>query len=300
MPIVYFSGPEGAGKTNFMTRECRVHHKAGGVIFSFPGYEVMDDKGKVISKLLLPEQWVNLPPELTDAVIAIDEVTNFFNKHNWYNKMVDMMTALGQQRRKRSLCILMTGPIFEWLPSTLRDLVHEIVRCEDRHWKVKAIPKGEQVVFTREDHRGMLSGYPGRRTPPRIFKAKRYWKYYNTYAIVDFMHQFDKVRFYGHQINIGPDGKIISEGEMAGGIGEAPATGNSSYYSITSQLKGTVEGIISQLRGRGLKVFPYRSLYDMVRAQAGLNVSNNTIGKVMSSLNIRKQEGRNPVYVLSE
>lgn len=213
MPIAYYSGPEGACKSVMMGRDCLYHHSCGGKVFSFPGFEVMNNRGKVISELLMPEEWILLLNEdESNYVVAIDEITNFINHHKWNSSFVDLITyGAAAQRRKRSMVILATGPIFEWLPPDLRYMFHEIIRMEDRHWKLKYIPVGEQAAFTREDRRGVLSGRIGRRTRPKLFYAKKYWKNINTYSIVDPRYQLSRYQFDRREVFVDADGNIVSQ-----------------------------------------------------------------------------------------
>ncbi len=211
MPIAYYSGPEGACKTVMMGRDCLYHHQCGGKVFAFPGFKVLNNRGKEISELLMPEEWIVLLNESdTNYVVAIDEIPNFINHHKWNSSFVDLITyGAAAQRRKRSLVILATGPIFEWLPPDLRYMFHEIIRMEDRHWKLKFIPRGEQAVFTREDRRGVLSGQIGRRTRPKVFYAKRYWKNIETYSIIDPRWQLSRYKFDRRQVYIDAEGNIL-------------------------------------------------------------------------------------------
>src|SRR4030042_2395759 len=141
--IVYFCGPEGGGKTALMTRYNRIHHLMGGECWSFPGYELLNERGRAVSRLVMPEDIRGLLDEMQNVVLSIDEITNFMNHHHWADKMVDIMTyGAAAQRRKREFVIMATGPMFDWLPRDLRPMFHEVFYCSARHWKNPSIKGG--------------------------------------------------------------------------------------------------------------------------------------------------------------
>lgn len=217
MPIVYYGGVEGSGKTTLMTRDLKYHHYCGGRVFAFPGYQLLNDRGKEVSELLYPHQWIKLlREEVYDYAVAIDEVQNFLNKHNWYDDIVDLLSyGAAAQRRKRRFAICVTGPIFDWLPKDLKDMFHEVIEMQDRHWKTKSIPRGEQFLVVREDRRGMLSGKVGTKTFPRIFHGKKYRKNFNSYSIIDPEWQLRKFNIRRNSIQVDADGnEIIEETEQ--------------------------------------------------------------------------------------
>ena len=209
--IVYFCGPEGGGKTVMMTRECRIHHLLGGEIYAFPGYELKNNAGRVVSTTILPHQVLGILDDMQYIVLVIDEISNFMNHHTWYAKMVDIMTyGAAAQRRKRGFVILASGPIFEWLPADLRLMFHEVVNCSDRHWRYKNIPRGTKIEFYREDRRGVLSGNIGTRTKPRIFDPRPYFKYFETFSLVDPKYQFNKIRIQAEEILMDAKGNVLT------------------------------------------------------------------------------------------
>ena len=291
MPIAYYSGPEGACKSVMMGRDCLYHHNCGGHVYAFPGFEVMDNKGTVISELLLPEEWVKLLNEAESSyVVAIDEIPNFLNHHKWNSDFVDLITyGAAAQRRKRSLVILATGPIFDWLPRDLKTMFHEVINMEDRHWKVKTIPRGEQAVFTREDRRGVLSGQIGRRTRPKVFYAKRYWRNIETYSIVDPRWQLNKIKFDKRKVNLDADGNVINP-EF---IGESdPATLDrlfqeyqSRIHSISNPMVDGLKYIIDKANGNPIDSEP---LYEAMNV-SGSKKGKDKVGTIMRRMNYEYQ-----------
>ncbi len=215
MPIRYYEGVEGSGKTCMMSRDLLFHYASGGRVLAFPGYELYGNtKKEVLSETLLPEQWVTLPDELKrqKIAIAIDEVNSFFNHHNWYNKICDMMYSLLAQRRKFEIAVLMTGPIFYNLPPDIRSMIHEVVHCADNHQLNHAIHRGEKCIYTKEDLRGLLSRPTQRFSRKKVFMMRSFWHHYDSWAAVDAINQFITVKFKKREIIIGADGKVITAG----------------------------------------------------------------------------------------
>ncbi len=288
MPIAYYSGPEGSGKSVMMGRDCLYHHSCGGKVYAFPGFEVMNNRGRVISLLLMPEEWMNLlVQEEANYAVAIDEIANFLNHHKWFDQIVDLITyGAAAQRRKRSMVILATGPIFEWLPKDLSYMFHEVIRLEDRHWKIKSIPRGEQAIFTREDRRGVLSGDIGRMTHPEIFKARKYWKNINTYSLVDPRYQLNKVRFQRKEIMVGTDGKVIEPD-----AGAVPVVNTEAIERLANQYNGgdnareVIARIVDTLKKKGIQIIPKQAIKDMVASQ-GLTISPFKMGSILREHNL--------------
>lgn len=260
MPLVYIDGVEGAGKTTLMTRELRYHHLCGGKIFALPGYELLNNRGRVVSEQLMPEEWIKLLKEnIFDYAVAIDEIQNFLNKHNWQDKIVDLLAyGAAAQRRKRRFAIIATGPIFDWLPRDLREMFHEVVHMKDRHWKIKDIPRGEQFIVTREDRRGMLSGTPGTRARSQIFNGMKYRKFFNSFSIVDPDYQLRKVNIQREKILVDANGNEIIPNNA---IGESdPATLNKFLKDYQEKQEDTigirVKDFLQQLIDKGVDRIP--------------------------------------------
>ena len=276
--IVYYGGPEGSCKTVMMGRECYIHHRMGGDIYAFPGFEVKNKNGKVISHLLNPFEVYTTVMELNGVVIAIDEIQNFINHHNWWNKIIDILTyGIAAQRRKRNLVILATGPIFDWLPHDLKMMFHEVVHMADRHWQVKSIPRGYQAVIIREDRRGVLSGQIGYRTHPKIFHAKKWWPHVDTYAPVDVMHQFERVEVRAGR-TVMKDGRVLSAEEVA----------QLDYESRTQfgRFGNKVKDLIDDLKQQGITSFPKHQMYEMVRDITGEHLTKRAIGQLIGQFGV--------------
>lgn len=281
MPIVYYGGVEGSCKSVMMGRDLYIHHKMAGPgkVFAFPGFDVFDGRGTKISRLINPFEMFTELMEMNGVAVGIDEVQNFMNHHNWWNKIIDILTyGIAAQRRKRSLAILMTGPIFEWLPKDLQRMVHEVVHMEDRHWKYKSIPRGEQAIVTREDRRGALSGQPNTRTRPRIFNAKKYWHHIDTYAPIDVMHQFEKVNIVSGETFI-KDGQVLTEEEIA--------QMEWKKKTIMGRYGDKIKESIDNMRKQNITSFPKREMWDMVRGIVGIpTLSKKRIGEFLGELGV--------------
>lgn len=212
--INFLSGPEGAGKTAFMTFYARKHHLLGGEVWAFPGYELLNQRGNVVSKLIYPDEVMGMIDDMQYVVLCVDEIENFLNHHDWSNPFHDVMASAAAQRRKRGFNILATGPEIELVSKDLRAMFHEIVYCKDMHWRNHAIPRGKKIWFVREDRRGVLSGYPGTRTRPKIFKPEPYFKYYDTFSLVDQKYRHHRIKIQKEVTLVDANGNVIEQEGM--------------------------------------------------------------------------------------
>lgn len=291
MPIRYYEGIEGSGKTAMMTRDSLRHYRSGGKVLSFPGYDLKEDNGEIISRTLLPEEWLTLPDSLKHQhiLIDIDEVTNWFNNLNWFNKMCLMMAGLMGQRRKFEVGIAMTGPHFSRLPPVLREMVHEIVHCQDHHARNHDMPVGERCIYYKEDLRGMLSErWPKVRfTRRKVFYTKPYWNNYDTYQAVDMINQFIKVRFKAKEITIGADGKIIQSPVISSGdpeviekyIKEEDTSRNLIYQSAINFLN-------TMIKDKGIVRLPRDIVWQYFKVEDNKAIKD-VIGSIFKSLGVK-------------
>lgn len=284
MPIRFYGGVEGSGKTCMMTRDLYNHvNLAGGRVLAFPGYELRNAKGKVLSETFMPQDMINFGETLKKkrAVIVFDEVTNWINNHGWQNRFCDLVAAVAAQRRKLVVGVFMTGPIFERLPPIVQELVHEIVYCEDIHRTKREIPRGEQCIYYKRDLRGLFS-YPGRPfTIKRIFKTKPWWPYYDTEQIVEFTNQFMRLKFKNKEIWVSPDGQIINSPDR-----------NIETNSIKEKL---LYGIAS-LKRAGKSVMPTYHFWDFMKSEFGLVGETSMLGKLLPKETIRKMNHNKYLY----
>lgn len=306
MPIVCYDGVEGAGKTMMMTRDLRYHHKCGGTVYATPGYELLGGRGKVLSKPIKLEELMKLllSGEI-GFVIAFDEIQNMLNHHNWFNIIVDVLTYAGAaQRRKLSMGILATTPVFEWLPADLRRMFHEAVHLQDYHWTNKAIPIGTQSLFVREDLRGMLSGRIGKRTKPKIFHMDRYRKYTNTYSIVEPSFLLRKTKIKKEETIFDAQGNIIESSENTAAMVEeygkklVPRDINSKGLMIPKIFR-----VICDLVQEGYQTMSLSELGQKIRSETGIRSTDNIIAReYLGPLNCKRinNKNENAVYALPE
>ena len=204
--IMGFTGPEGAGKTCLMTAYCHAHLELGGKLVTFPGYEITDGKGNVRSELINIDQWIALPDELSNVLIAIDEIQNFFDSYRWNSALANLFVALEAQRRKRNLGILFAVQDIAWLPPRIRQLTHIIAPCWDLYWAFRnsdePIKRGEKITVTYYDCKGFYTGRPWTPSAPVTFHAKKYWDLYNSFAVVDIWEKFTKVKVKGREATL--------------------------------------------------------------------------------------------------
>lgn len=208
--ISYFGGPEGAGKSALMTRYARIHHLMGGHIWAFPGYELKNQRGRVISRLVMPEEVMSLVDDMQYIVLLIDEIQNFINHHYWQSKLADVLTyGAAAQRRKRQFVLLATGPQFNWLPPDLRGMFHVVFHCRDMRWRDKTLPRGERIAFVEQDMRGVLSGWPGSALPERIFWPSKYFQFYDTFSLVDPKYQNLRIKVKKDEVIVDSQGRVL-------------------------------------------------------------------------------------------
>lgn len=223
--ITFYEGMEGSGKSCMMTKDLYLHHiTTGGEIWAFPGYELYGYIGEVkkenrftISQTMQPEQIIQLVCDENNyndirkrkVVLAIDEVGNSINHHNWYRRITDIMRAIFDQRRKLGMSIAMTGPELMILPPDLERMVHQVVRLVDVHNVNHSLPREVCALVHHQDLRGMLST-PGHRFSYKYrFYYKHWHPYYNTYQVVSATSQFDKYEIVGRHLKVLPDGRIV-------------------------------------------------------------------------------------------
>lgn len=276
--IAYFGGPEGGGKTALMTKFCRIHHLAGGVIWAFPGYEHKNSRGRVVSDLILPEQVMGRLDDMQYIVIVIDEIQNFMQHHKWYSNLTDIMAyGAAAQRRKRQFVILATGPIFDWVPKDLRMMFHIVFECRDRHWREKYIPRGQQILFTIEDKRGVLSGYPGMKTREKRFFPKDVFPYYDTFSLVDPKYQFLKMNIQRDEVFLDSDGNVISSG--SGDFSHI--TGQFAGRSVLNKeaIMGYLAGKFREMNNQGIDRFDLEQMAIDISLEMGTDINISSLAK---------------------
>ncbi len=267
--IRYYEGVEGSGKTCMMTRDLYRHKMYGGRVLSLPGYELFGrTQRSVLSEVIHPEQILEMLS--TDdtklirdqkIVIAMDEVTSYFNNHDWHNKINDVLEILLQERRKFRIGVMMTGPEEERLPSNIRYMIHEMIHCRNLHSLHRDIPNDLYCLYYKEDRRGMLSHPRYRFTRKRQFNMKRWHKHYDTYAAVGY-NLNTKYKIQKQEVVLGPDGKPIYKGET---------NPEEAYFDVKVDIASKVEAI-KDLGLDTLESFEFAQILDSL----GLTDDRNT------------------------
>lgn len=282
--INYFAGPEGAGKTALMTYYCREHHLKGGEVWAFPGYELKNLRGRVVSKMILPHEVMGKIDELHGKFLVIDEIQVFMNHHYWQNQLVDILTygALAQ-RRKRQFVLMATGPFFRELPPGLRNMFHIVYNCQDKHWKNHDIPRGQKIKFTMTDMRGILSGRPYSSTRPKVFRPADYFRYYDTFSLTDPKYLSVRMKIVKEEMRVDAEGNIIEPKK-----------------DLTATLALNIEEFLE--KNNNPDEFEKASLYSYIRHSIGKLLDNAemiAIGRIMPQLGYKSIK-KGQVFALTD
>jgi len=239
------TGPEGAGKTCLMTFFALLHNAYGGKVLTFPGYEVTDGHGKVLSEPLDIEQWITMPPELRDVLICIDEVQNFFSSRRHMSVLNYLFANLAAQRRHRNIGIIYTVQDWGWLDDRVRWLTHVLIVCSDLYWspwgKEQEVKRGELISANFFDVKGFFTGKPWTPGPQFLLRAKAIWDCYNSFADVDTWTGLTKVEMKRPTIKIDLTGGPEEESEQ-------PPTGAKDKVPIS----GADTELLGDLAQRGV------------------------------------------------
>lgn len=303
--IRYYGGVEGSGKSCMMTRDLYRHALYGGRILTFPGYEVYGrTKKQVISETIFPEQLLELitgDRSTIDVIrnqriaVGVDEVSNFFDHHTWYNKINDVLKAILQQRRKLQIAFLMTGPIYEELPPDIRRMIHEVIHCCDGHTLKRDIPRGQTCIYYKQDMRGLLSHPNYHYTRKMKFRMIPWQRHFDTYAAISPLNQFVKVRFQNREVIVGIDGKPIESGNNELDFGSIDGL-MEKYQPFEDPRRVNVHKILQHLIGKGKFTLEKSLLEEMM---PGERLDGRTgIGTILKSLGAR-YKGNEKVYDLS-
>lgn len=211
--IALMKGIEGGGKTALITKYARKHHLLGGEVWAFPGYELMNNRGRVVSKLVYPEEMIGKVREMEHVVLIIDEIQNFLHHHYWQSPVVDTIANASAQRRKLKFNIFASCPEEELIPPDMRRMFHVIIPCRDAHWRNKKIPEGTDIRFRVIDNRGRLSGYPGTVTREWSFDPRDFYGFWDTFSLADPKYQHRRYKVQRDQVLIDSNGKIIDNND---------------------------------------------------------------------------------------
>jgi len=207
-------GHEGGGKSAIMTFMCLVHHAKGGRLWTFPGYDVFlpprVQKGsreeRKISTELPMEQWVSLGSELENALIAIDEIQQFFDAQRFATTVNKLASSLTGQRRKRSLSLVYTVQNWKWLDNRIRWGTWVLGFCQDLHctrWgREEGLERGILSEIRFFDHKGFFTGKEWTPLGQKVIYIKSLWDCYDSYSVISPWESFTKINIQRPEINI--------------------------------------------------------------------------------------------------
>lgn len=296
MPIRYYEGVEGSGKTCMMTKDLALHKKAGGTILAAPGYKLFDPISKdLLCEVLKLEQLVNFHETIgrKKIIIVFDEVGNWFNNHTWQNKLCDLIAAICAQRRKLEAGLFMSGPEFDRLPPVVREMVHEIVHCEDKHRINRSLKRGQYCRYYKEDKRGLFS-YPKRPfTTRRTFYMEPWYEWYDTYEITEFLNQHTKFVFEKKEVRIDQFGNIINPNDYGESDVESLREYIKQQKETSDPLVKAVQGFFNELNG--VARIPREVVYKYFKAET--KKQKDRIGRILHTMGVKSAD-REKDYIL--
>jgi hypothetical protein len=203
-----YIGTEGSGKTTLMTYYSIRAAKKGIKIFAFPGYDLKDKHGNIVSERLTPQDFLDHFEAFNNCLVDIDEITNFgIDAYAFNGTLPRMFGYAAAMRRKLSLSILYTVQNFSYIPPRIRFFTHTLMFCRDmyfgRQFSKDPLPRGEQILCRRMDMKGFYTGKEGWLSLPKIFFSKGVWKNFETQAIVDPRWGLKKYQFEKETISVG-------------------------------------------------------------------------------------------------
>ncbi len=243
-------GPEGSGKSCLMAAMGYAHWNLGGRLFSFPGFQVFaDDEHKELITEELPVQaWANLPPEINNSVILIDQIENFFSRQNARSIMTSLFTNLEGQRRKRNLGIVYTTQQGREIPSIVYEKTHYVTYMWDMFWSnaelEEKVERGTLSFFKKYDNLGFRTGHPGMLWEQGYFHPQLYWGKYDTDAVIDFWQRLSVIKFLNKptfEIDLG--GKDLPEQTGAKAMKTPEQLTNETTERMTFYAEKTKEGM---------------------------------------------------------
>lgn len=289
MPIRFYEGIEGSGKTCMLTKDLALHYKSGGAILAAPGYTIFNPKNKKpICQTLKLEQLVNFHETIGHkrAIIVFDEVSNWFNNHTWQNKLCDLIGAFCQQRRKLQAGIYMTGHDYEELPLRVKTKVHELIHCEDKHRRYRALKRGLYCSYYHQDMRGGFC-HPGRPfSRRRTFFMSPWFDWYDTFEVTNFINQFTRFEFAKKVVKIDEFGNVINPNDY----GESDVESLREYIK---QQKETVDPLIKAVQRffqelNGVTKIPRDVVYKYFKSET--KAQKDKIGRILHTMGVKSAD----------
>jgi GTPase SAR1 family protein len=288
--ITGITGSEGSGKTCLMTCFCLNNYRRGQEIFTFPGY-TLKDKGKIVSKTIMPEEWVSLPDSLRGITLAIDEADTFFNSLEFGTVISKLFQNFCKQRRKRHMTIVYTVQDWSWFNNRLRWLTHTQFECWDLYWtyrnKEESCPRGTSIVITPIDCKGFFTGIPGKRGNKVQFNASKYWENYDTEEITDAISNMVHVKVKRREVNI-VDGQVMPE--TAHSLFNPELIERYAEEHLPVDHQSTIKNLVDTLKKKRIESIPKDIIWNMISKQ-GVNLSKKMMGSILLKNGMRLQKG---------
>lgn len=276
--IVVNDGIEGSGKSSLMTADNLAFLKRGGKLLTFPGYDVYNDDGEVISEQIDIAKLLNmlLSEELRNVRVSMDEMENWLDSYESQSQIAKILVAIAQQRRKMNIGMYGTiNPSYEWLPRKFRGIFQILNHCEDMHFITKgAVPEGTLFRITTIDMLGLITGKPGKRLRPRMFYGKPYRKHFKSYSVVDIQEKWTRVKVNKRVIEVDLNGDGESDGEFV------PKPGGLDI-PLNRKADQAAQYILNEYIKNGNDEILVADMHDAVLSQ-GVDISKHQLKKIMN------------------
>lgn len=167
-------GTRGSGKTNLATAIAKEFSDSGFSIWS--NYHLIDIPFKKLTKEIM----LTLPPELTNAVILIDEIHVWADAYRFWSKTSNALTMLITQLRKRKIIFIYTTQYEEQIAKRIRKGTDYLITCfqMNRNLEFAHLPEGYLNLY-------VLDVQDPYATPVKIaFDGRDYFKYYDTDEVI--------------------------------------------------------------------------------------------------------------------
>lgn len=161
-----YIGPEGAGKTLVMSYFATRCAAAGMRMLAFPGYQLKDRKGRVVTEEITPLNFLKQFQDMINVCLVITEITNYgIDAYNFNGIIPRIFSNAAAMRRKLGLVILYDVQNFSMIPPRIRFLTHTLMFCKDSYWgkqySENPIPRGVSIQTRRMDCKGFYTGREG-------------------------------------------------------------------------------------------------------------------------------------------
>jgi len=286
--IWVLTGPEGAGKSSVMTALAITQHnfyiREKGIdlpIYTFPGYEIIDDQGKAFSQEIKTQDWITLPEEMKDLILCIDEAQIFFDSRTFMTMTNRLFNSFAIQRRHRNLTLYMCLQDFGMLDKRLRYSAHLVSYLWDDYWTQRSFgnktQRGRKVLIRTIDNKGFITGFPRTRIfPDRECLAYHAWNNYSTKQITSVFAGMDKVNIQKQEIKI-KNGKVVYQDDGAEDLAR-------------ERISETVGLILDDLDKQGINRMNRDALRELIYAQ-GIQCSIEELGTILKEQGVTKSGG---------